>query len=118
MVPFEPDPRPDLTGTSVFIGAGRADAIAPAAQAERLAELLRQAGASVTLHWEPGGHAVTEGEMEAASNGSPALHRATRRQPGPDGKASRGFIGTGAGGLYQRMQLRGYASSGSRSASR
>ena len=66
MVPFEPDPRPDLTGTSVFIGAGRADPIASAAQAERLAELLRQAGASVTLHWEPGGHAVTEGEMEAA----------------------------------------------------
>jgi len=66
MIPFEPDPPPALAGTAVFIGAGRADPIAPAAQAERLAELFRQAGATVTLHWEPGGHAVTEGEMEAA----------------------------------------------------
>lgn len=66
MVPFEPGPLPDLTGTSVFIGAGRTDTMAPAAQSERLAELLRQAGASVTLHWEPGGHAVTEGEVKAA----------------------------------------------------
>lgn len=66
MVPFEPDALPDLTGTPVFIGAGRADPIVPAAQTERLAELLRQAGADVTLHWEAGGHAVTEGELDAA----------------------------------------------------
>jgi predicted esterase/catechol 2,3-dioxygenase-like lactoylglutathione lyase family enzyme len=66
MVPFEPDALPALTGTSVFIGAGRADPIVPAAQAERLAELLRQAGATVTLHWEPGGHAVSKGEVDAA----------------------------------------------------
>jgi predicted esterase len=66
MVPFEPDARPDLTGTSVFIGAGRADSIAPPEQAERLADLLRQAGAAVTVHWEPGGHAVTEREVDAA----------------------------------------------------
>jgi predicted esterase len=50
----------------VFIGAGRADPIAPAAQAERLAELLRQAGADVTLHWQPGGHTITKDELEAA----------------------------------------------------
>ena len=66
MVPFEPDSLPALTGTSVFIGAGRADRITPAAQAERLAELLRKAGATVTLHWEPGGHTVSEGEIDAA----------------------------------------------------
>jgi glyoxalase family protein len=66
MVPFEPDPLPGLTGTSVFIGAGREDSIAPAAQAERLAGLLREAGATVTLHWEPGGHAVTKSEVDAA----------------------------------------------------
>jgi len=66
MVPFEPDPLPDLTGTSVFIGAGRADSMAPPAQAEHLADLLRRAGAAVTLHWELGGHALTEGEVDAA----------------------------------------------------
>jgi len=65
MVPFEADPLPDLTGTSVFIGAGRADPMAPPVQAEHLADLLRRAGAAVTVHWEPGGHAVTEGEVDA-----------------------------------------------------
>jgi predicted esterase len=66
MVPFEPDALPDLKGTSVFIGAGRADPIVPVAQVERLAALLRDAGATVALHWEPGGHAVSEGEVDAA----------------------------------------------------
>src|SRR2546427_390474 len=43
-----------------------ADSMAPPAQAEHLADLLRRAGAAVTVHWEPGGHAVTEGEVDAA----------------------------------------------------
>ncbi|HET6579675.1 MAG TPA: VOC family protein [Gemmatimonadales bacterium] len=66
MVPFEPAVLPGLAGTAVFIGAGRSDPIAPAGQAERLAELFRGSGAEVTLHWEPGGHAVTPAEVEAA----------------------------------------------------
>jgi glyoxalase family protein len=66
MVPFEPASLPDLGGTSVFIGAGRRDSITPPAQAERFAGLLRSAGADVTLHWEPGGHAVTQPEIAAA----------------------------------------------------
>jgi glyoxalase family protein len=66
MVPFEPDAPPDLTGTFVFIGAGRADSIAPPEQAEHLAELLRRAGAAVTVHWESGGHTLTDGEVDAA----------------------------------------------------
>ncbi len=66
MVPFEPEAPPDLTGTSVFIGAGRADPIAPPAQVEHLADLLRRGGAAVTVHWQPGGHALTDGEIDAA----------------------------------------------------
>ena len=66
MVPFEPDPLPDLAGTPVFIGAGRADPIAPPAETERLADLLRRCGAAVTLHWEPGGHSIGDGEVTAA----------------------------------------------------
>jgi predicted esterase/catechol 2,3-dioxygenase-like lactoylglutathione lyase family enzyme len=66
MVPFEPEALPRLEGTPVFIGAGRSDAIAPPAQAERLAELLRSAGADVQLHWDTGGHSVTRGELDAA----------------------------------------------------
>ncbi|HEX5973302.1 MAG TPA: VOC family protein [Gemmatimonadaceae bacterium] len=66
MLPFEPETLLDLHGTAVFIGAGRADPIAPAEQAERLADVLRQAGADVTLHWTSGGHGITKGEVDAA----------------------------------------------------
>jgi predicted esterase/catechol 2,3-dioxygenase-like lactoylglutathione lyase family enzyme len=66
MVPFEPESLPHLDGTPIFIGAGRSDTIAPPAQAERLAELLRQAGADVHLHWDPDGHSVTRAELDAA----------------------------------------------------
>jgi predicted esterase/catechol 2,3-dioxygenase-like lactoylglutathione lyase family enzyme len=66
MVPFEPGAPPELAGTAVFIGAGRADTMVPQAQVIRLAEILREAGADVTLHWEPGGHEVSPGIIAAA----------------------------------------------------
>lgn len=66
MVPFEPDAPPDLAGTDVLIGAGKRDPIASVEEVERLAELLRWAGADVTLHWEDGGHSVTQTEVDAA----------------------------------------------------
>ena len=66
MVPFEPEELPDLAGTSVFIGAGRNDPIAPAEQVERLAGMLREAGADVTVFWQRAGHTVTGDELEAA----------------------------------------------------
>ncbi len=66
MVPFEPVVPVDLEGTRVFVGAGTADRIASPAQAERLAMLLREAGAQVDLHWHPGGHGLTPGELDAA----------------------------------------------------
>lgn len=66
MLPYDPGPPPDLSGTAVFLGAGRADPVAPADQVQRLAELLRAAGADVHLHWEPGGHAIARAEVDAA----------------------------------------------------
>jgi predicted esterase/catechol 2,3-dioxygenase-like lactoylglutathione lyase family enzyme len=84
MVPFEPESRPNLAGTSVFIGAGRADTVSPPAQAERLARLLREAGAEVTLHWEPGGHAVTPGEVDAARKWLTHCLQASGAQAGRD----------------------------------
>jgi len=66
MLPFEPDETLSLAATSVFVGAGRTDPLVPAAQVERLAAVLRDAGAEVTVHWEPGGHAIAPGEIEAA----------------------------------------------------
>jgi predicted esterase len=66
MVPFEPEERPDLSGTRVFIGAGRSDPIALPSEAERLAAILESAGAEVTVHWTTGGHGITETEIAAA----------------------------------------------------
>jgi predicted esterase/catechol 2,3-dioxygenase-like lactoylglutathione lyase family enzyme len=66
MVPFEPESLPKIAGTSVFIGAGKSDPMVKAGEVERLAELLRATGADVAVHWEAGGHTVSEGELQAA----------------------------------------------------
>ncbi len=67
MVPLVPETLPKLAGTRVFIGAGHRDPICSVAETERLAALLREAGAEVTLAWQPGGHALTQGEASAAA---------------------------------------------------
>lgn len=67
MVPLVPETRPDLTGTRVFLGAGRQDSMAPPDETERLAAMLRDSGADVTLHWQPGGHGLTREEAQAAA---------------------------------------------------
>ena len=66
MVPIVPDPLPSLQGTPVFMSNGRADPLIPAAEAERLADLLRQAGASLTIRWQPGGHQLTRQDVPQA----------------------------------------------------
>ena len=67
MVPLVPDTLPDLKEVGVFIGAGRRDPIASVAETERLAALLGDAGAEVTVSWQPGGHALTREEADAAA---------------------------------------------------
>jgi predicted esterase len=66
MTPFELETLPDLSGTPVYLAAGRSDQMIPAESTERLAELLRKAGAEVTLDWQPGGHGIGRAEVEAA----------------------------------------------------
>ncbi len=66
MVPLEPNPLPDLTGTRVFLAAGERDPIIPPANTERLAGLLRSAGAEVTLRWSPAGHQLTRDDVDAS----------------------------------------------------
>ncbi len=68
MVPFEPDRVPDLSGTPVYLAAGRSDQMVPPENTERLAQLLREAGADVTLDWQPGGHGIGPDEIQAAQN--------------------------------------------------
>jgi predicted esterase len=67
MVPFEPDPLPDLTGVRVLLSAGRQDPMVPPPLTTRLAELLQQAGAEVTLNWFDAGHGLLPREMEQAA---------------------------------------------------
>jgi predicted esterase len=66
MLPFEPDVRPALQGVRVFIGAGRNDPLVPIPQVDRLATLLKNASADVTVHWTNGGHGITPDEFQAA----------------------------------------------------
>jgi phospholipase/carboxylesterase/glyoxalase family protein len=65
-VPFEPRETPNLLGIPIFLTGGRADPIVRPAQTERLAVLLREAGADLSLWWQPGGHALASQEVEEA----------------------------------------------------
>ena len=67
MVPFEPDRLPALQGTSVLLSAGRQDPMIPQASTTRLAALLKEAGADVTLSWYDAGHGLVPREMEQAT---------------------------------------------------
>jgi predicted esterase len=78
MVPLIPEQLPDLSDVPVFIAAGRSDPMIPAPQTERLAQLLREAGADVELQWQPGGHTLTQAEAQAAKTW---LHGRAKERP-------------------------------------
>jgi phospholipase/carboxylesterase len=67
MVPRRGIDLPDLTGTSVFIGAGSNDPICSPLESAELQSLLEKAGADVELHWENRGHQLTREEVEEAA---------------------------------------------------
>jgi phospholipase/carboxylesterase len=67
MVPLVPESLPSLPGTPVFLAAGRNDPIVPPDQPEALARLLRQAGATVLLHWSPAAHNLVKGDVDAGA---------------------------------------------------
>ena len=67
MVPFEPEQPPDLKGRRALVAAGKADPIVKPENSERLAGILREAGADVTLHWSPGGHTLDRADLSAAA---------------------------------------------------
>ena len=65
-VPLEPQEAPPLVGIPVFLTGGRADPLVRPAETERLAVLLREAGANVTLQWQPNGHTLSPREVDEA----------------------------------------------------
>ena len=68
MVPLPPDPAQTraLDGTRVLISNGRSDAIVPVEETERLARLLRNAGAEVDVQWQPAGHQLMPSDFSVA----------------------------------------------------
>jgi phospholipase/carboxylesterase len=66
MVPFEPDPAPDLSGMPVFLSAGRLDRMIPPDNTQRLADILTEAGADVDLRWRDTGHPLTYEDVAEA----------------------------------------------------
>jgi predicted esterase len=66
MVPLVPENLPDLSSVRVWIGAGDQDPIIPASEAQRLVELLRRAGADVTIRFGNATHGLTNGDVKTA----------------------------------------------------
>ncbi len=67
MIPLVPERLPKLQGKKVFLAAGKTDRLIPARESEHLAQLLLEAGAAVTVFWQPGGHNLTPAEVQAAA---------------------------------------------------
>lgn len=75
MVPLVPPQPPQLSGTRVLICSGTHDPIIPLENAQRLAAMLRKAGADLTLRIEEAGHQLVFDEIAAARNW---LHESSR----------------------------------------
>src|SRR5216117_2559709 len=66
MVPLVPEKLPDLSSVRVWISAGNQDPIIPTSETQRLVELLRKAGADVTIRFASASHALTEADVKTA----------------------------------------------------
>lgn len=64
VMPLEPATQPNLAGTSVLISAGKVDPFSPVERTQRLADVLRAAGADVSLRWQRTGHQLVPGDLE------------------------------------------------------
>jgi phospholipase/carboxylesterase len=64
MVPWEPESPPALHGRRVLLSQGTSDPLVSVAVGERLATLLRSAGADVELAWQAAAHGLVPGDVE------------------------------------------------------
>ena len=78
MVPLVPDPLPSLPPTPVLVSNGRTDPIVPLAETDRLAALLRDAGAEVTLVWQAAGHHLVQEDLTRAREWLGSSERPTK----------------------------------------
>jgi predicted esterase len=75
MVPLIPDKLPDLSSVHIWIGAGDQDPIVLSSETKRLAALLRNAGADVTLRFSNAGHGLTNDDVITARDWLEKLSR-------------------------------------------
>lgn len=68
MVPIVPERSADLTAVPIFFASGKVDPIVPVENSERLAAMLRAAGAEVSHRWDVGGHQLSAAELTEARN--------------------------------------------------
>jgi len=68
MVPLVPEPLPNLADRKILISSGENDPIIAAENVQQLVRMLKKAGANVTLHIEPAGHALTRGDISVAED--------------------------------------------------
>jgi phospholipase/carboxylesterase len=66
MVPLVPENLPDLSSLRVWIGAGDQDPIISVSEAQGLVELLRRAGADVTIRFAHATHGLTDADVKGA----------------------------------------------------
>jgi predicted esterase len=66
MVPLVPEPLPTIAATPVLLSNGRMDPLVSLDETERLAALLRRAGADVSVTLQPAGHELTTGDVTLA----------------------------------------------------
>jgi predicted esterase len=66
MVSFRPKLAPDLKDLPVLLAAAKHDQIVPPEQTPELLQILRMAGAMVSIHWHPGGHELGTDDVAAA----------------------------------------------------
>jgi phospholipase/carboxylesterase len=66
MVPLYPETQPNLSSVRGWIGAGTNDPIIPMSETKALDELLRNAGADVTIRYFQAGHELTTADVGSA----------------------------------------------------
>src|SRR5215813_6127644 len=80
MVPLIPPELPNLSSAHVWIGEGDQDPIVPVSEAKHLADLLRRAGADVTIRFFHAGHGLTNADLETAGQWLQALNKPAREE--------------------------------------
>jgi phospholipase/carboxylesterase len=78
MVPLVPEKLPDLASVRVWIGAGDQDPIVPTSETQRLVDLLRRAGADVTIRFASASHGLTRADIVMARDWLKKLAQTTK----------------------------------------